>query len=71
MRDLRLYVYGCGTLLKFGNSKSKINNSQRHHFDDIDQMRNHIDWLKTRGHDQQFLIIEYSGRCDSKIIEVI
>lgn len=72
-RDLRLYTYGHGTLRKFGRSKSKINNSQRHFFTDIDQLRGHVHWLQTKGYKGlQFVIVEYIHvGATSKILEII
>jgi len=70
-RDLRLYEYGYGTLKKVGSSRSKVNNSQRHFFDDIEQLKTHINWLKSKRQNTQFIIIEYFGTYNSKILEII
>ena len=72
MRDLRLYIYETGGLVKSGKSKSKINNSQRHLFEDIEQMKHHINWLKEKSKVwRQYIIVEYFGKYDSKILEII
>ena len=71
MRDLRLYTYNSGNLTKFGSSKRKVNNSQRHFFEDIDQLRHHINWLKEKKYRYQFVIIEYFETYSSKILEII
>lgn len=71
MRDLRLYTYSYGNLTKFGSSKKKINNSQRHFFEDIEKLKHHIEWLSGRHTNTQFVIVEYFETYNSKILEVI
>ena len=72
--DLRLYYYsGDGQLRKVGKSKSRINKLQRHFFDSLNDIHEHISWLHSHNRyvSSQLVIIEYTGNWQSKIIEII
>jgi hypothetical protein len=74
-KDIRLYEYVTGTLRKVGKGKT---GTRPHIFDSIEKCESHIAHLRTRykkvykeEDDTQYLIIEYFGVFNSKIIKIV
>ena len=65
MRDLRLYYYGNGQLYKLGHTK------KTHKFTTLKDCRERIKWLNSKNYVYQYVIIEYFGTHNSRIIEII
>lgn len=69
-RDLRLYQFRAGVLFKFGRGKTGL---KRHFYDSLEDIKDFLESLKSsklRG-EKQFVIVEYLGPYESKIIETI
>lgn len=70
-RDFRLYQYSSGQLQKIGRGKT---GARPHQFDEYEKCSNHIDFLrnKYKGYQNtQFVITEYFGPYDSRIVTVL
>lgn len=69
-RDLRLYQFRAGVLFKFGRGKTGL---KRHFYNSLEDIKDFLESLKSsklRG-EKQFVIVEYLGPYESKIIETI
>lgn len=69
-RDLRLYQLRAGVLFKFGRGKTGL---KRHFYNSLEDIKDFLESLKSsklRG-EKQFVIVEYLGPYESKIIEII
>jgi RNA-binding protein YhbY len=73
-RDIRLYYYDNGNIIKVGKGKIGID---RHVFDTIEECTDRINLLKTKKYfkDYQYVIVEYkdniSKDMNSRIIQII
>lgn len=70
-RDLRLYYYESGQLIKEGRGS---NQDRPHLFTDINLLKEHVDFLRNNYKScfkKQFVVVEYFDKYKSKIIEVI
>jgi hypothetical protein len=70
-RDFRLYQYNSGQLQKVGRGKT---GPRPHLFEDYDACSNFIDLLrdKYKGYKEtQFVIVEYFGAYNSRIVRVL
>jgi hypothetical protein len=70
-RDIRLYQYTSGQLEKIGKGK---NTHQPHLFTELDTCIGHVDHLVTKYPSRkttQFVIVEYFGPNDSRIISIL
>ena len=69
IRDLRLYRYEHGRLVKEGRFKTK--GLRQHYFTEIIDVDNHIlELLIRRKKNKQFVLIEYFSNFSSKIIKI-
>ena len=59
MRDIRLYIHDCGILQK---------NRTTHKFNSLEECE---EYVEKRAKKFQFVILEYFGKFNSKIIKVI
>ena len=69
--DFRLYHYDSGQLLKMGRGKT---GTRPHLFEDYESCSNMVDFLrdKYKGYkDIQFVIVEYFGAYNSRIVRVL
>lgn len=68
-KDYRIYYYTNGTLHKHGYSKTG-NARLRHFYDDLSEAETQINTLLNVSK-IQFIIVEYTGKYNSKIIKII
>lgn len=70
-RDFRLYQYNSGQLQKIGKGKT---GPRPHQFSELDICSNHVDYLrhKYKGYrDTQFIVVEYFGPYNSRIVTIL
>lgn len=67
-RDIRLYSYSSGQLSKQGRGKT---GPRPHIFKSVEECKAHIEMLRNRKFQYQFVITEYFGTYDSTILEVV
>ncbi len=68
-RDLRVYRYNSGQLQKVGRGKT---GPRPHIFEDLAGCTNHINFLREKmwHGETQFIIVEYFGPYNSKIVQL-
>lgn len=62
MKDLRLYIYDQCIFRK---------DTHKHRFNSIEEINKHIELTKSRRFNYQYVVVEYTGLCQSKIIKII
>ena len=70
-REFRLYEYNCGTLRKVGRGKT---GNRPHIFENFDECSNQVDLLRHKFKsysNTQFIVIEYFGPFNSRIVEIL
>jgi hypothetical protein len=74
-RDIRLYQYSAGGLQKVGRNKTGL---RPHLFESVEKCEEHIEWLRNKykssykaDDNTQYLVIEYFGSYESKILKLL
>ena len=67
-RDIRLYQYTPGQLVKQGKGKT---GPRPHIFNSVEACESHIEMLRNRKFRYQYVIVEYFGTYESTILKVV
>jgi hypothetical protein len=70
MRDLRLYTYDSGSLIKCGRGKTGMH---KHFYNSVEDIEAYVDRLKSsnRNIGYQYIVVEYFSTYHSRIIKII
>jgi hypothetical protein len=70
MRDLRLYTYDSGSLIRCGRGKTGMH---KHFYNSVEDIEAYIDRLKSsnRNIGYQYIVVEYFSTYNSRIIKII
>jgi hypothetical protein len=66
-RDIRIYKYSRGTLKKVGSGKAGLD---PHFYSNEKFAVGRISYLKITNPETQYLLVEYTGKYESKIIKI-